>query len=385
MTLLTGAGLLIRTAWLVQHVDPGFSPSHVLASRLLLPGARYQDATSIVRAYHRILEAVAGVPGVRAAALASVVPLSGSSMHAGVDPESHPAGPGERKSAGLRLASSGYFATMGIPLLDGRDIARTDDANAPAVAVISQTLARQLWPGERPIGKRFDALSFDPKARHWIQVVGVVADLHDAALAQPVSPAFYIPFAQSPEPLWGAIQRSLVIVAHTVTDPNSVVRDIRRAVMTVDSSLPLADVHTMDGLLASSLATARFNTLVLSALGLLALVLASIGVYGVVAYYVSQRTHEIGVRLALGATSAHIWRLVLRRGLTPIVGGALAGTLLSLATARLLEGQLFGVATHDPATLGGVAVVLLVVSVLAAYVPARRAMRVAPVVALTAE
>jgi putative ABC transport system permease protein len=167
-----------------------------------------------------------------------------------------------------------------------------------------------------------------------------------------------------------------------VPDPTTLIRAVRRAVATVDSSLPLADAHTMEWFLAASLETARFNTLALTAMGLVALILASIGVYGVVSYYVSQRTHEIGIRLALGASAAHIWRLVLHRGLTPIVGGAVAGAALSLATARLLEGQLYGVPAHDPLTLAGVAGLLLLVSVLAAFVPARRAMRVAPVVAL---
>ena len=385
LTLLTGAGLLIRTALAVQRVDPGFAPAHVLAARLLLPAARYPDAPAIVRAYGAIQEAVARVPGVRGAALVSVVPISGSNMRAGVDPEDRPARPGERVSAELRLASAGYFATMGIPLLDGRDLQRTDDAGAPRVVVISQALAKRLWPAERAIGKRIDAVSFDPGKRNWMEVVGVVGDLRDVALVQPAGPAIYLPFAQTPPPLWPAVQRSLVVVARTTPDPNSVVRAVRQAVATVDSSLPLADVHTMEWFLATSLETARFNTLLLSALGVVALVLASIGVYGVVAYYVSQRTREIGVRLALGATAAHIWRLVLRRGLAPIVGGALAGAALSLATARLLEGQLYGVPTHDPATLAAVGLLLLLVSVLAAFVPARRAMRVAPAVALSAE
>jgi predicted lysophospholipase L1 biosynthesis ABC-type transport system permease subunit len=213
-------------------------------------------------------------------------------------------------------------------------------------------------------------------------VVGVVGDLHDAGLAQPVAPEYYIPVAQTPPPLWSAVQRSLVVVARTQADPDALIRPVRLAVAAVDPGLPLADVSTMTEALAASVATARFNTLLLSTLGVIALALASVGIYGVVAYFVSQRTQEIGIRLALGATPAHIWRLVVQRGLTPILFGAVVGTVLSVLTTSVLRNQLYEVTPTDPATLASVGLLLIAVSLLAMYVPARRAMRVPPAVAL---
>jgi ABC-type antimicrobial peptide transport system permease subunit len=213
-------------------------------------------------------------------------------------------------------------------------------------------------------------------------IVAVVSDVHDAALTQPVQPTLYLPYMQTPGVLWPAIQRSLVIVARTSQDVQTMSKPIHQAVMSVDSSLPFASSHTLDEFLATSLATERFNTLLLLTLGAVALVLASVGIYGVVSYFVSQRTQEIGLRTALGALPRHIWRLVLGRGLAPIGAGAVIGVVLSLATARLLREQLFGVAPADPLTLGGVVALLAISAVLATLQPARRAMRVAPIVAL---
>jgi ABC-type antimicrobial peptide transport system permease subunit len=220
---------------------------------------------------------------------------------------------------------------------------------------------------------------------HWLTVVGVVADVRGSALNVAATPTLYMPFTQTTPGMWTATSRSLVLVAQTVGAPKSFERALQRAVMTVDASLPLVDVNSMTGLLSKSVATARFNTVLLTTLGALALALASIGVYSVVAYFVSQRTREIGVRMALGATPRDIWHLVLRRGLRPIVWGALVGGVLSLVTVRLLREQLYGVAARDPATLVVVVATLLGVALVATFVPARRAMRVTPSRALSAE
>jgi len=387
ITLLVGSGLLIRSAWRMQHVDPGFDPRGVLTARLILPEARYTTPDAITRTYALIRDNAAAMSGVQSAAVASIVPLSGSDAQSSVLAEGQPRDV-KRPQANLRLASSGFFATMGVPFVGGRDFARTDDANAPKVAILNETLARKLWPGVPTrdlIGKRIDALSGKRTESIYWEVVGVVHDLHDASLTQRPRPELYVPVDQTPATIWPLIQRSLVVVVRATnpsTDAEVFVKPLRRAVAQVDASLPLADSRTMMSYLRGSLETARMNTLLLSLLGGIALSLAIVGIYGVVSYFVTQRSHEIGVRLALGATPSRIWQLVVRRGLGPIVVGLLVGLALSVATSQLLASQLFEVSGHDPVTLVAVGVLLLIVGLLATYVPARRAMRVPPVVAL---
>jgi predicted permease len=384
MTLLTSAGLLIRTAISVQRVDPGFAPSHTITSRLLLPAAVYTDPAHITRTYEQIRAAAAQVPGVERAALVSVVPLSQSHLSTSIAAEGRSLAIDERLRVDMRYASVEYFATMGTRLLEGRDFLPTDDAGATAVAVISASLARTLWPGERALGKRIDVMGTRSEP-NWLTIVGVVADVHDEALSAPAQPTIYMPFMQTPAGMWNATGRSLVLVTRTRPAPETLIPALRRAVMSVDASLPLADQRTMEQLLARSLARARFNTLMLTALSGIALVLALVGVYGVVSYFVDQRTREFGVRMALGATPRHIWQLVLSRGLVPIASGALLGAVISFATGRVLREQLYGVAPEDPVTRVVVAATLIVVALAATVVPAMRAIRVTPARALAAE
>jgi len=274
---------------------------------------------------------------------------------------------------------------MGMSLRTGRDFDRTDVASAPNVVIISESLARTLWPGETPIGRRLDGLPGEKGKPNAFTVIGVVADVHNAALSAPPVPTAYMPFMQTAAGMWNATARSLVLVARTPGSPETMIESLRQAVMSVDASLPLTDVRTMAALRASSMATARFNTLLLTTLGVLALVLAAVGVYGVVGYFVSQRTREIGVRIAFGATPRHIWRLVLTSGLRPIVWGAIVGAGLSLATGRLLRGQLYGVSADDPVTLVAVIAALFTVALIATVVPAMRALRITPTRALASE
>jgi predicted permease len=385
MTLLTGSGLLIRTAWRLQHVDPGFTPSHVMTARVLLPATRYVDAAHITRTFEQIRDAAAHVPGVERVALTSVVPLSGDILSSRIVAEGKPLTDNDAVAVDIRYASPEYFATMGMPLEDGRDFERIDNATVPSVAIISASLAQRLWPGERAVGKRIDAMRERRDTPNWLTVVGVVPDVHHTGLGLPPTPTLYMPFMQTAPGMWTATGRSMVMVSRTTPEPATVLKGLQRAVMTVDPALPLVDAHPMEYWLAESLARARFNTLLLVTLGTLALLLASVGVYGVVGFFVSQRTREIGVRIALGATPTDIWRLVLGRGLRPIVFGVIAGSVLSLATARLLREQLYGVRAEDPVTLVAVVAMLMVVALIATFVPARRAMRVRPVVALAAE
>jgi putative ABC transport system permease protein len=390
MTLLVGAGLLIRSAMLIQKVEPGFDPAGVLTSRVMLPEARYPDVTRIVAFYEQLHAEASQLPAVSSAALVSVVPLSGSNAGSSVRTEEQSADEPNPLVANLRLASAGYFTTMRIPIRAGRDISSRDDAGSPDVIVVNEALAAKLWPGvplREILGRRINAIAPQRYEPHWWEVIGVVGNLHNEALSADVRPEFYVPVAQTPALLWPLIQRSLVLVTRARNESagaNLLDRPVRELVSKIDPNLPVAESRTMNAFLRGSQATSRFNTLVLGTLGAIALLLAVIGVYGVVSYFVSQRTQDIAVRMALGATPASIWKYVAARGLLPLLAGVGAGTVLSLATARLLEAQLYGVTPSDPVTIGATALLLLVVSVVATYAPARRAIRVQPVVALSA-
>ena len=388
MTLLTGATLLIRSQWRMQRVDPGFDPSGVLTVRLLLPATRYTSPEQVVSTFERIRDDASRIPGVRSAALVSVVPLSGDNMNSSVEAKDHPAAPGHAPTANLRMTSPGYFATMGIPLLAGRDIATTDVAGSAPVAVVNETLAHMLWP-ELPIrdviGKQLRGAPNNAPAGGWTTVIGVVGDVHDAALRTRPRPEFHIPVPQTAPALWPYAQQSLVVVMRAMNeraDPRVLQRPFEHALARIDPSLPLADVHSMPEYLAQSLQTARFSMLLFAILAGIALALAMIGVYGVVSYFVGQRTQEIGLRIAIGATPGRVWQFVAQRAMRPIAVGIIVGVVLSLVTARLLAGQLFEIGPSDPGTIVGVAALLTCISLLASQSPARRAMRVPPIVAL---
>ena len=385
ITLLVGSGLLIRSAVLAQRIAPGFDPRGVLTARLVLPAARYPTGDDVVRTYHRIRDEAAQIPGVRIAALSSVVPLSGSQMASSVRAEGTPRSE-HPPQADMRIVSDGYFAAMGIPLMAGRDVSRQDVKGSPEAIVVNEALVRELWPSLDPrsaVGLRVEALGDGPN--QFREIVGVVANLRDGSLTAPPPAEFYVPLDQVPSGFWPIMQRSLVVVVRAMNEgapAESMTEPLRRAVTAVDPSLPISESSTMESYLHASLQTERMSTLLLSTLGGIALVLAMVGIYGVVAYFVSQRTHEIGLRAALGASPARMWRFVIDRGLRPVLAGLVVGLGLALTTTRVLESQLYGVTPRDPVTLVGVAALLLGIALAAMYVPARRAMRVAPIVAL---
>lgn len=389
MTLLVGAGLLIRSAWLMQKVEPGFDPRGVHTARVLLPQSRYAEASAVVAFYDRLQLQASLHPAVGAASLVSMVPMSGNRASSGVLREGQSPDDPNPLVSNLRLASPQYFATMGIPIRAGRDISSHDRADAPNVVLVNEAMAGKLWPSvplREVIGRRISVLSARRDQPNWWEVIGVAGDLRDQALSEDVRPEFYVPVAQTPAMLWPFLQRSLVLVTRTRGDAISAAtldRPVREIVVGVDPNLPVADSRPMSDYLRGSLATSRFNMLVLSTLGAIALVLAIIGVYGVVSYFVAQRTRDIALRMALGATPANIWKYVAARGLRPLLAGVVFGTVLSLATARLLESRLYRVSANDPYTIAGTALLLVVVSIVALYAPARRAIRVQPVVALT--
>ncbi|MEX2179677.1 MAG: ABC transporter permease [Gemmatimonadaceae bacterium] len=390
MTLLVGAGLLIRSALLIQRVEPGFDATGVYTARVLLPAAQYGDPADIRRFYDQLHRESSQLPAVAHAALVSTVPLSGNSASSSVRTEE--LGPDDPAPLvpNLRLASPGYFATMRIPLRVGRDLAPGDRVDAPHVMVVNELMAARLWPDvplRDVIGKRLNAIAPTMEQPNWWEIVGVVGNVRSEALGAEPRPEFYVPIAQTPDLLWPYIQRSLVLVARTRSDAIAAAtleRPLRAAVTAIDPNLPIAEGMPMDDFLRQSRGRLRFNTLVLGTLGGIALLLAVIGVYGVVSYFVSQRTQDIAVRMALGATPANIWAYVAARGLLPLAAGVGLGVVLSLATARLLEAQLYRVTATDPLTIGATALLLLGVSVVAMVGPARRAMRVQPVEALSA-
>ncbi|HEY4215816.1 MAG TPA: ABC transporter permease [Gemmatimonadaceae bacterium] len=379
VALLSGAGLLIRSAWALAHIDPGFDSRNVFTAQVVLPVARYPGVRDATQAYRAIHDQVAAIPGVRAVAFTSSLPLT-PSVRSGLGAEGQPMTDGERLIADIRLVSPGYFGAMGIAVQAGRDFAAMDDGAAPLVAIINEALAKKLWPGQRAVGKRIEGM--DPSHQHFMTVVGVIHDQRDVSLNQPPLPEFYIPYGQAPAALWSSLQGSLIVVAKTQKSSAANVPRLDRAIAEVDPTLPITNVTTMDQVRQSSLATSHFNTLLISLLGGIALVLAVVGVYGLIAFSVSQRTWEIGVRTALGATPAMIAGSIIARGLAPVGVGVAVGVLLALTTTRLLRDQLFGVAPGDPITIAAIVGAMLVVAVLASVAPIRRALRISPVEAL---
>jgi putative ABC transport system permease protein len=393
LLLLAGSGLLIRTALALQRVDLGFEPAGVLSARVSLPVNGYEDLQKVGRTYERIAEEVRQTPGVASADIISREPLGGGGNWAGLIPEGRVNKPENALNAQLRLITPGYFHTMRIALRRGRVFTDEDDGvGMPQVIILSETVARQLWPDDSdPIGKRVDDGDTEPDGgRSWKTVVGIVADLHARGPAQAVDPEFYLPLRQAPDRAWSMNRRTMTIVARAAAGGNSetsaemLSQSMRQAVARVDATLPLFEVQTMRQRLRETIATNDFNTMLLATLGCVGLLLAIIGIYGVIAYFVSQRTQEIGVRLALGATSADVLTLVIRQALRPVLTGVAVGIALSLVATRLLANQLFGITPHDPLTFVGVTLLLVTVAVAATLVPASRAARVDPTRALNA-
>jgi putative ABC transport system permease protein len=317
---------------------------------------------------------VADLPGVASASAVLSAPLSGSSANFSFVIEGRPEpAPGEDYAAGFQSVSSGYFRTMGIPLLDGRDFNERDAADAPKVAVISQALAGRNWPGEDPIGSR---ISLDDE--EWIEIVGVAGNVLHSGLDREPRPEIYLPYQQ-------AAIRFMTLVVKSKSEPMALVGAVRSQVFAVDPDLPVYKVMSLNEIVAESVARPRFNMYLLGIFSAVALVLAAIGIYGLMSFSVSQRTHEIGIRLAMGAGSGDVFKLVVGEGMALALAGLALGLAVAWAVTRLLSSLLFGVTTTDPVTFAGVSFVLAAVALVAVYIPARRATRVDPLVALRYE
>ena len=378
LVLLTGAGLLIRSFMRLQNIDPGFRAEGVFTARVSLPGARYSTSAAATTFFQSAVAKVQQLPGVQSAAAISFLPLAGPGMGTSFYRADRPVPPdGQQPSTEVRPITPNFFKTMGIPHRAGRDIADTDRADSPLVAVVGEELVRRVFPGEDPIGKRLQVAIGRPGGMN-VEIVGVVGDIKFASLDADTRPAVYIPMPQLSIGL-------ATLVARTELDPLSLSNSVGGAVRSIDPELPLADVRSMEEVVDVTLARTRTVSVLLTAFAVIALLLASVGVYGVMAYSVSQRTQEIGVRMALGATAESVFRLVLGQALKLVGIGVAAGLIAAALLAQLLDSLLFQTAPLDPLTFALTAVVLTLVATLASYVPARRSTRVAPIEALRAE
>jgi putative ABC transport system permease protein len=381
--LLVGAGLLLRSFARLQAVDPGFRPERVLTLALdLSSGGGYGEPAAQTAFLAELTRRVAALPGVRSAAFGDSLPLARAlRMLRGLRVENRPAkDPREQPEVMLSAVSPAYFQTLGIALLhgrafDGRDTGGSGGATAPPVAIVNRTLARSFWGGEDPVGKR---IRFGPPSRPWVTVVGVATDVHREDLATAPKAELYLPFLQQPSPFG-------FLAVRTQGDPAALTAAVRRQVRALDADLPVFDVSTLEQRLAASVAARRFGLLLLGAFAALALALAAVGLSGVIAYAVSERTREIGIRMALGADRGDVLSLVVGKGLAMAAAGVLIGLPVAFGLSRYLASALYGIAPSDPVTYLLIPVVLLTAALFAAYVPARRATRVDPVVALRAE
>ncbi len=372
--LLVGAGLLLRSFGRLLAVDKGFDAAHALTFSVSLPNARYPQAPQQYAFFRRALDAVRAVPGVRGAALASNLPLDGGA-NGGVTIPGKSFPPGAGPVADKRIVGADYFRVLGIPVVSGRAFADADGPDAPKVAVVNAAFARRYFPGENPLGKRVD---FGWETVGTQEIVGVVGDLREHGLAEPAPPVIYVPFGQRT----GETFAFFVVRAEGAGDPLRLTGAMRAAVYAVDRDQPIDQVRTLDAVVASGLADRRLALSLLGGFSALTLVLAAVGLYAVVSHAVSQRVQEIGVRMALGAETGTVLRLVLRQGGALVGAGVAVGAAAALGGARLLAGMLFGVGPADPATFVAVAAVLGGVALAASAVPAVRASRVDPVRAL---
>jgi predicted permease len=384
LMLLVGAGLLIRSAIHLHDVRLGFDTSGVLSARLALPAAQYATPESAEQAYRRIVDELAHKPGVVSAAASSQAPLGPGGNSNGLITEGKPLTIESTIDSRLRIITPEYFETLGITLKSGRIFTDQDIAGAQRVMIINETLAKLAYPGQDPLGKRIVCCEGAPDDPRWKTIVGVVADTRWQGPATAPSPEFYLPMAQIPADAWGWTQRMMTVVARTNGDPAQLTSAMRSAVAAVDPTLPVYDIATMDERLGRVLAQSRFNTFLLAALGGIGLVLAVVGLYGVLGYLVAQRSHEIGIRMALGATARDVLVLVARQGMKLVLAGIVVGIAAAIAATRLLQELLFGVTATDPTTFALVAIVLTVAGLAASIIPARRATRVDPTRALNA-
>jgi putative ABC transport system permease protein len=380
MMLVVGAGLLVQSFWHLRQVDPGFKPENVLSSSIALPQSRYADPPQINNFYNQLLESVTHLPGVQAAAIAYDHPLQSN----WVDAFSIEGQPRDQQNASANFipVSWDYFRTVGAEVTGGRYFNAQDDQDHPGVAIVNEAFVRHYFPDGQALGRK---LQLSAPARIWqnkrftsFEIVGIARDVKAAGLNAPSDPAYYVPASQTP-------LQSMTLLLRTQSDPTALVPALRNAVLAIDPQQPIANVVTLEELVGQNMAQPRLNMLLMGLFGLLALLLAAVGIYGLLSYAVTQRTQEIGIRMALGAQVGDVLKLVLRQGMTLAAMGVAIGLFGAFSLTRLLRGLLFGVTPTDATTFVAVSAVLIAVALFACYIPARRATKVDPLVALRYE
>jgi putative ABC transport system permease protein len=382
MLLLVGSGLLLRSFSRLQEVPPGFQPDHLLVADIPLSPTAYAKPQDRYQFFDRLVERAKSLPGVRSAAAASFLPVSGggSIIHFNITGRP-PKSPHEFVAAGYRTITPNYLETLGVPLLQGRFFTRGDNEKSPAVVIINATMAHTFFPNENPLGKRLQLGALPEQEVPTMEIVGVVGDVHFGLGTDPQA-EMYLPYRQA-DLLLPVFQLSVIL--RTAGDPALQTSALRSALAEIDPNQPLVKVRTMEENMATTVAQPRFRTWLIGILAMLALVLAAVGVYGVMSYTVTQRTSEIGVRVALGAQPKDVFRIIVGEGLRLALFGVGVGLVAALVLTRLLQSFLFGISAYDPVTFIAVSLLLTLVAAAASYFPARRATRVDPMIALRYE
>jgi putative ABC transport system permease protein len=384
LVLLVGAGLMVRSLLALQAIDPGFDPRGVVAMEVSVAGTRQAEAGRRLVLYPQILERLRALPGVRAAGAINHLPIAGDIWGFPYRVEGRPVPrPGESPVAIYRAVLPGYFSTMRLPILRGRDVAATDGPSAPGVVVVNAFLAKHTWPGEDPIGKRID-LDGSPENPAWVTVIGVVKNAVREEWSEEPEDEVYLSALQRPALMSSPHTQEayLTFVVRTDSDAASLAPSLRAAVAGIDPTLPVSEVQTMERVVSEATARPRFQALLLTIFGGVAAILAAVGIYGVMSYVVSRRTREIGVRIALGAGSRAVLGLVVGEAMAVATAGAAVGAAGAFLLTRLMRSVLYGVGPGDPPTYAAVAVLLLGIALAASWLPARRAARIDPVIAL---
>lgn len=380
--LVVGAGLLIKSFWRLRQVDPGFKPERVLSASLTLPASKYANATDVNRFYNQLNENISALPGVQATAISYDHPLEANWVDA-FSIEGKPDGDANASSsANFEAVSWDYFKTVGTEVSSGRQFTAQDDQDHPGVVIVNEAFARRYFPFEKALGQK---LRLNAPARLWnnqqfasFEIVGIARNVKSAGLSAESEPTYYVPATQAP-------LTDMTVLVRTQGDPAALVSAIRQAVWSIDPNQPISDVNTLENIVSGSIAQPRLNMLLMGLFGALALLLATVGIYGLLSYSVTQRTQEIGIRLALGAQISDVLALVLRQGMALVLVGEALGLAGAFALSRLLRGLLFGVTPTDVSTFIAVSAVLFSVALLACYLPARRATKVDPLIALRYE